>query len=82
MAAHVKNAIKAYEQITSLPYEDVPMELCRPVPGTRSIDLSAWSLLVNDTALRSIARVDSERIDNLARESIANKVCSAYSHCL
>eukprot|EP00904_Undaria_pinnatifida_P005961 jgi/Undpi1/2495/HiC_scaffold_13.g05874.m1 len=74
VASHVKDAIKAYEQSTSLPYDDVPPELCLAREGTRSVDLSGWSLLVNDTALRCIAAEDQKRIDGLARQSGVSKV--------
>ncbi|CAM9603609.1 unnamed protein product, partial [Laminaria digitata] len=74
VASHVKDAIKAYEQSTSLPYDDVPPELCLARVETRSVDLSGWSLLVNDTALRCIAAEDQKRIDGLARQSSVNKV--------
>lgn len=74
VASHVKDAIKAYEQSTSLPYDHVPQELCLARAETRSVDLSGWSLLVNDTALRCIAAEDKKRIDGLARRSGVNKV--------
>lgn len=74
VAESVKNAIKAYEQTTSLPYDSVPTEVCRARDGTRSIDLAAWSLLVDDVALRYIAAGDRERIDELAAQSSVNKV--------
>lgn len=74
VAAHVKDAIKAYEQTTSLPYDNVPQEVCRPKAGTKSIDLSSWSMLVNDAALRCIATEDREHINNLARKSSVSKV--------
>ena len=82
VASHVKDAIKAYEQSTSLPYDDVPPELCLAREGTRSVDLSGWSLLVNDTALRCIAAEDQKRIDGLARQSGVSKVPSASFFCL
>lgn len=74
VAAHVKDAIKAYEQSTSLPYDDVPPELCRAKAGTKSIDLSEWSLLVNDAALRCIAAEDRSRIDELADQRSIKQV--------
>ncbi|CAM9368451.1 unnamed protein product, partial [Hapterophycus canaliculatus] len=76
VAESVKSAIKAYEQTTSLPYERVPPEVCRARDGTRSIDLSAWSLLVDDVVLECIAANDRNRIDELARQSSVNKVGS------
>jgi len=74
VAESVKTAIKAYEQTTNLPYDSVPAEACRARDGTRSIDLAAWSLLVDDVALRCIAAGDRDRIDKLARQSSVNKV--------
>ncbi|CAN0057132.1 unnamed protein product [Scytosiphon promiscuus] len=76
VADSVKNAIKAYEQTTSLPYDRVPPEVCRARDGTRSIDLSAWSLLVDDIALKCIAASDRDRIFELARQSSVGKVGS------
>lgn len=80
VAANVKDAIKAYEQTTSLPYDDVPPELCRASAGTNTIDLSSWSLLVNDAALRRIAAEDRDRIDMLARQSSVNQVRCTRHH--
>ena len=74
VAESVKHAIKAYEQTTSLPYDSVPIEVCRARDGTRSIDLATWSLLVDDVALRCIAAGDKHRIDELAAQSSVNKV--------
>ncbi|CAM9562727.1 unnamed protein product, partial [Ectocarpus sp. 8 AP-2014] len=74
VAESVKSAIKAYEHTTSLPYDSVPAEVCRARDGTKSIDLAAWSLLVDDSALRCIAAGDRDRIDKLARQSSVNKV--------
>lgn len=74
VAESVKNAIKAYEQTTSLPYDSIPTEVCRARDGTRSIDLAEWSLLVDDVALRCIAAGDRSRIDELAAQSSVNKV--------
>lgn len=74
VAESVKSAIKAYEQTTSLPYDSVPTEVCRARDGTRSIDLTEWSLLVDDVALRCIAAGDRERIDKLAAQSSVDKV--------
>eukprot|EP00903_Cladosiphon_okamuranus_P013484 g12559.t1 len=76
VAENVKNAIKAYEQTISLPYDSVPTEVCRARDGTRSIDLASWSLLVDDVALRCIAAGDRNRIDELAAKSSVNKVDS------
>ena len=70
----MKSAIKAYEQTTSLPYDSVPTEVCRARDGTRAINLAAWSLLVDDVALRCIAAGDKDRIDKLAAQSSLNKV--------
>lgn len=74
VAESVKSAIKAYEHTTSLPYDSVPAEVCRARDGTKSIDLAAWSLLVDDAALRCIAAGDRDRIDKLACQSSVNKV--------
>ncbi|CAM9135908.1 unnamed protein product [Pylaiella littoralis] len=76
VAKSVQSAIKAYEQTTSLPYDSVPTEMCRARDGTKSIDLAAWSLLVDDVAMRCIAAGDRERIDKLARQSSVNQVGS------
>lgn len=80
VAANVKDAIKAYEKTTSLPYDDVPPELCRAPAGTKTIDLSSWSLLVNDAALLRIAAEDRDRIDLLARQSSVNQVRCPRHH--
>lgn len=74
VANHAKEVIKAYEHMTSLPYDEVPPELCRPRPGTREIDLSAWSLVVTDASLRQIAAGDRDRIKELAWQSSIDQV--------
>lgn len=80
VADSVKSAIKAYEQTTSLPYDSVPTEMCRAREGTKSIDLAAWSLLVDDVALKCIATADRERIDELARQSSVNQVLGSINN--
>lgn len=78
----MQSAIKAYEQTTSLPYDSVPTEMCRARDGTKSIDLAAWSLLVDDVAMRCIAAGDRERIDKLARQSSVNQVHGSIATCV
>jgi len=74
VAAGVRNTMNVFEHKTSLPYEDVPPDLCRPIAGTRSIDLTHWSLLVNDNALRCIAMEERDRVNELAEQCTTEKV--------
>lgn len=76
--------MKVFEHNTSLPYENVPPDLCRPIAGTRSIDLTRWSLLVNDNALRCIAMEERDRINELAEQYTTEKVFlrSTWYHTL
>lgn len=70
----MKDAIKAYEQTTSLPYDEVPTEICHPISGTRTLDLSEWSILVNDASVKKIATIDRDRIHRLAVASSISQV--------
>ncbi|CAN0132260.1 unnamed protein product [Ascophyllum nodosum] len=76
VAAEVRNAVRAFETSTSLPYDEVPTEMCRPMVGTRSINLADWSLLVKDSTLRRIAVEERRRIDDLANQRSIKEVGS------
>eukprot|EP00636_Phaeomonas_parva_P005942 CAMPEP_0118879012 /NCGR_PEP_ID=MMETSP1163-20130328/18872_1 /TAXON_ID=124430 /ORGANISM="Phaeomonas parva, Strain CCMP2877" /LENGTH=822 /DNA_ID=CAMNT_0006815021 /DNA_START=227 /DNA_END=2692 /DNA_ORIENTATION=+ len=54
----VKKALKKYSEQTDLAYEEVPPELL----DADALDLSKWSLIVNDNVLHAIAKFNRERI--------------------